>query len=344
MVHEPDTGKMVAVNPKAREIFGYDQEDLSHLRVEDLVASEPPYDRERAAQMTQNVLRDGPQTLEWKYRREDDTTFWGEVRLQSIQFRGSRRILALISDVTERKQYEQALREAEQSARQVSHFKSSILKNLSHAVRTPLTAILGYADLLTTRLEGETREFAAHIQDSGQRLHETYSALVEVADLEDSTWELSKEEVDVVEAVNHVVREMRPLAEANDLRLAFEPTASACHGRFDRDGLRRITEELLVNAIRFTGPDGRVRVDVNRADGTVLLTVMDTGPGIPESFQPRMFEAFAKANPPTSRTSQGAGIGLTVTKGLIDLMGGTVEVDSERGEGTEVRVRLPVDA
>ena len=343
MVHEPDTGEMVEVNPRAREIFGYDQEDVDHLTVEDLVANESPYDRERAAQMTRKVLRDGPQTLEWKYRREDDSVFWGEVRLQSIQFRGARRILALVNDITERKKYEQALEAAEASARQVSHFKSSILKNLSHAVRTPLTAILGYADLLENRLEGEMRTFAAHIQDSGQRLHETYSGLVEVADLEASTRELSKEELDVVEVMNHVVSEVRPLAEANDLNLTFEPMTSACSGRFDRDGLRRIAEELLINAIRFTGPDGRVRVAVERSAGAIRVTVADTGPGIPESFQPEMFEAFAKAGPPTARTSQGSGIGLTITKGLVDLMGGTIEVDSEKGEGTEMRVRLPIE-
>jgi len=344
MVHEPDTGEMVSMNPRALEIFGYEQEDMHHLAVEDLVAGEPPYDRDEAAQMAQRVLRDGPQTLEWKYRREDGTEFWGEVRLQAIRFRGARRILALVSDVTERKRYEQALKEAEASARQVSHFKSSILKNLSHAVRTPLTAILGYADLLESRLDGEHREFVTHIQDSGQRLHETYSALVEVADLEASTRELSNDDVDVVEVLNHVVSEMRPLAEANDLHLTFEPVVSTCRGRFDREALRRIAEELVVNALRFTGAGGRARVDVDREDEAVRITVSDTGPGIPESFRPHMFEAFAKANPPTSNTSQGAGIGLTITKGLVDLMGGTVQVESKEGEGTEVEVRLPVDS
>jgi len=344
MVHEPDTGKMVAVNPKACEIFGYEREEVHQLTVEDLVASETPYDQKRAAQMTQKVLRDGPQTLEWKYERGDGSVFWGEVRLQTIQFRRSRRILALVSDVTERKQYEQALREAEQSARQVSRFKSSILTNLSHAVRTPLTAILGYADLLENRLEGDTREFAAHIQDSGRRLQETYSALVEVADLEASTRELSREQVDVVEVIDRVVREIRPRAEAGDVSLTIAPTAAACQGTFDRTGVRRIVEELLDNAIRFTEPGGRVRVAVERTEGRVQFAVTDTGPGIPSSFQPRMFDAFAKANAPASQSSQGAGIGLAIANGLVDLMGGTVEVSSEVDEGTEVTVQLPLDA
>jgi PAS domain S-box-containing protein len=343
MIHEPDTGEMVAVNPRACEMFGYDRDEAKDLTVEDLIAGEPPYDGDRAAQVTEKVLHEGPQTVEWKYQRGDGTAFWGEVNLQTIRFRGGRRILALVSDITDRKRYEQALEAAEQSAKRANRFKSTILTNLSHAVRTPLTVILGYADVLESKVEGEARRFAAQIRESGQRLQETYSALLELAELEASTRELTYERVDLAAVAGMVVQTYRTLAETEDVSLQFDPPSTACVGPFDREGVVRIVEELVENALFYTEAGGEVRVAVAATDDAARIEVADTGPGLPASFQARMFEAFAQYNGSNGRSVRGAGIGLTIVKGLVDLMGGTIDVDSKRGEGTTITIRLPME-
>jgi PAS domain S-box-containing protein len=343
MVHEPDTGEMVAVNPRACELFGYDRTEARDLTVEDLIAGEPPYDGDRAAQMTEKVLHEGPQTVEWKYQRGDGTSFWGEVNLQTIRFRGGRRILALVSDITDRKRYEQALEEAEQSAKRANRFKSTILTNLTHAVRTPLTAILGYADVLEDTVEGEARRFAARIQESSRRLQETYSALLELAELEASSRELTRERVDLAAVAGMVVQTYRTLAETQDVSLQFDPPGTTCVGPFDREGVVRIVEELVENALLYTGAGGEARVAVAASDDEARIEVVDTGPGLPASFQDRMFEAFAQYNGSNGRSVRGAGIGLTIVKGLVDLMGGTIDVDSNPGEGTTIAIRLPME-
>jgi PAS domain S-box-containing protein len=343
MVHEPDTGEMVAVNPRACELFGYDRAEARDLTVEDLIAGEPPYDGDRAAQMTEKVLHEGPQTVEWKYQRGDGTSFWGEVNLQTIRFRGGRRILALVSDITDRKRYEQALEEAEQSAKRANRFKSTILTNLTHAVRTPLTAILGYADVLEDTVEGEARRFAARIQESSRRLQETYSALLELAELEASSRELTRERVDLAAVAGMVVQTYRTLAETQDVSLQFDPPGTTCVGPFDREGVVRIVEELVENALLYTGAGGEARVAVAASDDEARIEVVDTGPGLPASFQDRMFEAFAQYNGSNGRSVRGAGIGLTIVKGLVDLMGGTIDVDSNPGEGTTIAIRLPME-
>ena len=343
MVHEPDTGEMVAVNPRACEMFGYDRDEATDLTVEDLIAGEPPYDRDRAAHVTERVLQEGAQTVEWRYRRRDGTSFWGEVKLQTIRFQQSRRVLALVSDITDRKRYEQALEEAEQSARQANRFKSAILTNLSHAVRTPLTAILGYADVLEDKVEGEARRFAAQIRKSSQRLQETYSALLELAELEASSRELSRERVDLAAVASMVVQTYHTLAETQDVSLQFDPPTTTCVGSFDREGVVRIVEELVENALLVTGAGGEVRVAVAATDDGARIEVSDTGPGIPDGFRPRMFEAFAQYNDRNGRSVRGAGIGLTIVKGLVDLMGGTIDVDSNPGQGTTITIQLPME-
>jgi signal transduction histidine kinase len=210
-------------------------------------------------------------------------------------------------------------------------------------VRTPLTSILGYADILEGEVEGEARRFAARIQESSQRLQETYSALLELAELEASTRELTYERVDLVAVAGMVVHAYRAQAEARDVSLQFEPPGTTCVGQFDREGVVRIVEELVENALLFTGDGGDVRVAVAAAGDEARIEVADTGPGLPASFQARMFEAFAQYNGDDGRSSRGAGIGLTIVKGLVDLMGGSIDVASEPGQGTTITVRLPME-
>jgi len=342
MVHEPHTGEMVAINQRACEIFGYKREEARALTVDDLIADDPPYDSDRAKQVTERVLREGPQTIEWRYQRSDGTPFWGEVRLKTIQFRSAPRVLAFVSDITDRKRYEQALQEAKESAKRASRFKSSILANLSHAVRTPLTSILGYAEILEEKIEGEAHRFAAQIRASSKRLKETYSGLLELADLDASTRELTHERVDVVAVVGRIVQAYRTQAEPQNITLSFEPPSSPCVGSFDRKGLVRIVEELVENALAFTKPGGTVRVQVSMVSDHAQIKVADTGTGIPEEFQSRMFEAFAQRGESEMPSLQGAGIGLTIVQGLADLMEGTVDVESEEDVGTTMTVRLPL--
>lgn len=341
MIHEPDTGEMIAVNPRACEMFGYDRDEVENLTVEDLISGRNGYDSDHAAEVTKKVLREGPQTLEWQYERRDGTSFWGEVKLKTITIRNKRRVLGLVSDISDRKRYEEALRRTEESAKQANRFKSAVLKNLSHAVRTPLTSILGYAEILKKRVEGEARKCASRIHESSHRLKETYSALLELAELEASARELSYERVHVAALVEQVVKAYRAQPKGQEIDLIFDPPTSTCTGQFDRKGLTRIIEELIDNALTFTNPGGTVQIELTPKSEHLYIAVTDTGQGIPSSFQPRLFNAFAQG-PDTDRSwSRGAGIGLTIVKGLVDLMGGTVNVDSERGKGTKVTVRLP---
>lgn len=343
MVHEPDTGEMVAVNQRACEMFGYDRDEAKDLTVGDLIAGEPPYGGDRAAQVTEKVLHEGPQTVEWKYQRGDGSSFWGEVNLQTIRFRGGRRILALVSDITDRKRYEQALEEAEQSAKRANRFKSAILTNLSHAVRTPLTIIHGYADVLEDAVEGEARRFAAHIRESSEHLQETYSGLLELAELEASTRELARERVDLAAVAGMVVQRHQSRAETEGIDLTFASPETACVGPFDRAAVARIFEEFVENALTFSAAGDEVQVAVTNENGEGQIEVADTGVGIPEAVQSRVFEAFFQHETPQETSDRGAGIGLTIVQGLVDLMGGTIEVDSKPGQGTKMTVQLPME-
>ena len=246
------------------------------------------------------------------------------------------------------------LKEALEEAEKANRAKTSFLNTMSHDIRTPMNAILGFAELA----EGKTdqpvriREYLAKIRTAGQHLLSLINDVLDMSRIESGTVELQAAPVNLRELVGNVCDIVQSGAAAG--RLNFVSEVQICQENVLADSLRlrQILLNLLGNAIKFTPPGGAVRLLLTEAAGApegsmdLGVRVEDTGIGMSEEFQKHLFEAFSREKSSAVRNIQGTGLGMAITKNLVDLMGGTIAVSSAPGRGTSFRLtfRFPVCA
>ena len=235
----------------------------------------------------------------------------------------------------------QQLEAAREEAKTASRLKSALLANMSHEVRTPLTSILGFAELIADADPDNPEALAASIRRSGRRLLDTLDAVLQVSRLESGAVDLQPEALNLVEVVADRVDAHAPTARQNDVRLDFERTDATVKAQVDRDATERIVDELVRNAIDFSEAGDRACVRVQGHSEHVTIVVEDTGVGMDEEHLDTLLRPFEQASVGQDRTHEGAGLGLTVTHRLARLMDGSIEVESEKGTGTRVTVTLP---
>ena len=258
-----------------------------------------------------------------------------------VQYQGRPVFQVVLRDITERKQYERHLLEAKERAEEIARFKSTLLSNISHEIRTPLAGVIGFAEVLEEELDEPHRELAALIRDSGRRLLETLNTLLDLARIEAGAFVLSPEPFDAADEVRQSVRIFQRMIEDKGLRLALELPDGPLPVYLDRNGFHRIVVNLVSNAVKFTD-EGMIRVGLATEGDWLRLEVQDTGVGIDPAFLPHLFEEFRQENNGLARTHQGSGLGLAITHRLVEMMGGRIEVESEKGKGTTFTVWLPL--
>ena len=237
---------------------------------------------------------------------------------------------------------EQQLKETKQKAEEASRLKSALLANMSHEIRTPLTSIIGFAGLLESNLSGRNARYAELVHHGGERLMDTLDSVLQLSKLEADVIEPSSDSVDLVSKAREAVNLYRQRAEAAQVALRFEPAAESLVGAWDAAAVHRVLSNLLSNALKFTPEGGTVTVSVREHDGRAAVTVTDTGIGISDDFRDRLFDAFTQESDGLEREHEGSGLGLAIVSRLVDLLDGTIDVESTKGEGTCFRVTLPL--
>jgi signal transduction histidine kinase len=229
--------------------------------------------------------------------------------------------------------------------REAERAKQDFFALVSHELRTPLTAILGYVELLMSDdTAGLPVEHARHLEvidRNARRLVRLVGDLLFAAQVEGAPLLLEPAEVDLVALVRDAVELARCRAEEAGIALVTElEPVERCIG--DRDRLGQVLDNLLLNALKFTPPGGRIVVRLTSADAQALIEVADTGVGIAEEDLPRLFDRFYRARNAIGRSVPGLGLGLTIVRTIVEGHGGTVSVRSRVGEGTSFTVTLPV--
>lgn len=275
-----------------------------------------------------------------------------------------RRAIGTHVDITERKRQEQALQQAKEQAEEAARLKSALLANMSHEVRTPLTSIVGFSEVLANECDDpKQRHFASLIKRSSQRLRHTLSSMLQLSRLEAGRITPAPALVDLCELLTDVRDEYATHAHGSGVTLQIAAPASlpVCT---DREMLWRILANLVSNALKFTPRGGRVTVQAQVAVAAsqhawppsdphadqpahfapapgVWIVVADTGIGMSPAFQSRMFDAFEQESAGHARRHEGSGLGLAIVKRLVDRLHGTILVDSVLDEGTQIHVGLP---
>jgi signal transduction histidine kinase len=212
---------------------------------------------------------------------------------------------------------------------------------MSHEVRTPLTSIMGFAEILTEEITGQPQRFADLITKSADRLLTTLDSVLRLAKLEAGTEVLTPKTLELRELVENIVQEKQQQAAEKNIALQLTCYAPMVHAHGGHGAMQRVVYNLLSNAIKFTASGGTVSLHLAQGPKAVLLEVMDTGIGMTQNFQARMFKAFTQESEGLAREHEGSGLGLAIVHELVDLMQGAIEVESTRGQGTRIAVFLP---
>jgi GAF domain-containing protein len=239
-------------------------------------------------------------------------------------------------------------REIEEKGRQLevaSRHKSQFLANMSHELRTPLNAVLGYTELILDNIFGEVpeaiRDSLERSRNSGQHLLGLINDVLDLSKIEAGQLTLSLADYAMEEVAHAVATAVESLAAEKKLALRVSLTPDLPPGRGDSRRITQVLLNLVGNAIKFT-ESGEVRVDVAVSDGAFVVSVTDTGPGIAEADQAKIFEEFQQADSSTARKKGGTGLGLAIAKRIVELHGGRIWVESSPGAGSTFRFTVPV--
>lgn len=341
MVIVNENGLIVLINTQTVRLFGWKHDELLGKPVETLVPQRfrRAHPAHRSGFFAQPKVRQMGAGLELYGLRKDDSEFPVEISLSPIQTEEGLLIASTIRDATERKRTEQVLQEA-------NRLKSEFLANMSHELRTPLNGILGFSELLVDQrfgaLNDKQREYIQDIHECGKHLLQLINDVLDLSKVEAGKMDVYTEVFDPKIAIAAVMGIVTPLARKKQVRLNPATVQGIESVTLDAQKFKQILFNLLSNAVKFTDASGQIFVSLE-SDGAnrIRLIVRDTGIGIASAELPRLFEAFRQLDSSLSRRHEGTGLGLTLTRKLIELQGGHIEVESVQGEGSTFKVFLP---
>jgi two-component system cell cycle sensor histidine kinase PleC len=244
-------------------------------------------------------------------------------------------------------QAERDLIAAKASAERANASKSEFLASMSHELRTPLNAVIGFSDLIKQELYGPHsnpayKEYAGYIYDSGRHLLDLINDVLDISKIEAGKLELLIGECDLDEVVESAIQIVKERAARSGVTIRFEPGAGPTVASVDKRAIRQTVLNILNNAVKYSNPDGEVRISVaGDGAGGHVISIEDDGVGIPESDIDKIFEPFEQAANARVSNEGGTGLGLPISKALVEAHGGRLDLSSREGEGTTVLIRLP---
>ncbi len=329
-------------NPAAAALFGYDADEAIGRGIDELVV--PDEFRNESREVTRDALGEGRTRRITRRANKDGALLDVEMELVPLRFGGENSgFYAIYHDITE-------LQRARQEAEAATQAKSAFLATMSHEIRTPMNAVIGMTDLLLgTELTGEQREFAEVVHVSGDALLHVIDDILDYSKIEAGKLELEREPFNLRDCVEGALDIVAPRAWEKELELGCLIDDDAPAGIVgDEARLRQVLLNLLSNAVKFT-EQGEVVVLVDATETgagsyQLELAVRDTGIGIPPDRMDLLFTSFSQVDASTTRRFGGTGLGLAISKRLVDLMGGTISVESEQKKGSTFGISLPVTA
>jgi PAS domain S-box-containing protein len=362
------SGEILSWNAGAERLFGYTAREVIGLPVAMLVPEHRLHELRTVARRVN--AGEGVEEHQTRGRRRDGTEI--DVSLTVSPIRDSMQRVTgaavIARDITQTKRQQlqlhsllakervaradaeaaqQALAEQNERLRELDRLKDEFISLVSHELRTPLTSIRGYLELLLDGGAGELTEdqsrFLAVVDRNSKRLMHLVGDLLFLAQVEAGKLALELDEIALDDVVSESVEAAKPIADEKGiaLRMSLEATPSMLG---DRSRLAQVLDNLVSNGLKFTTEGGSVDVRMSSQAGDVVIEVVDTGMGIAPEERELLFERFFRSSEATDRAIPGTGLGLTIVKAIVERHEGSIEVESVEGEGTTMRVRLPVRA
>ena len=300
-------------------------------------------------EIDRKVLATGaPYETEEMLTSADGAEYWLFTRKSMVKVAsGDRYLVGIISDITERKRMEKDLVAAKLRAEDANRAKSMFLANMSHELRTPLNAVIGFAEIIKDELLGAInepryRDYAADIHHSGKALLHLINDILDMTKVEAGTYQLREDVCDVAKIVGNAVDLVKNLAVQNELNVRVDVPDDMPFLFADERCVRQVVVNFLSNAIKFTPKGGRVTARARlEPGGAIALAVVDTGIGMAQDDIPQALSPFQQLESSHGRKYEGTGLGLSLTKAMVELHEGTLQVESRVGAGTTVTAHFP---
>ncbi|MGH2840270.1 MAG: PAS domain-containing hybrid sensor histidine kinase/response regulator [Solirubrobacteraceae bacterium] len=331
-------GSFTRLNPAWQRALGYTEEELCARPFTDFVH---PDDRERTDAEMAKLVTSGEDTIGFRNRYLASDGSVRHLEWNSRAIADEQMVYAVARDITDRAQAEAVAAAAKAEAERANHSKSEFLSRMSHELRTPLNSILGFGQLLQMEeLDTRQRESVDQILRAGRHLLELINDVLDISRIEAGTLNISLEPVDVVSVLRDVLGLVGPLAADHKIELIADlEDAGHPYALADRHRLRQVLLNLLSNAVKYNREGGNVRVSVEAVGERIRITVRDSGMGISEARFAGLFRPFDRLGAEQTAI-EGTGLGLVLSKRLVEAMGGSIGVASEAGVGSTFSVDL----
>ena len=339
------TMKFVDMNKMACDSIGYSYNELLFMGPQDI---KPYFTKAQLAAKFDEIIQSECQgTIETVHQRKDGTEFPVENFLQSLKFDEGYLLISSVRDITEHKQAEIALIQAKEQADSANRAKSEFLANMSHEIRTPMNAVIGFSDILASKItDKKQKSYLDSIQTAGKGLLTLINDILDLSKIEAGRLDIQYEPLNPQLIFTELQQIFSLKMAEKNLELIMEIDESLPPVLFlDETRLRQVLLNLMGNAIKFTD-SGYIKLCANKKAYTnhqqidLILAVEDSGIGIPSNQQALIFESFKQQDGQNTRQYGGTGLGLAITKRLVEMMNGKISVESLLGKGSRFEITL----
>lgn len=336
-------GDIEYVNPKFTEVTGYTFEEARGKNTNILKTDETP--SEEYKKLWEKITSGEEWRGEFHNKKKNGEYYWESASISPIRNNEGiiTKFLAVKEDITEKKLKETELIEAREKAEEMNRLKSNFLANMSHELRTPMVAILGFSEILSSKLiNEEDKKLAEIILKGGKRLTQTLNLILDLSRVESSKMEVESKRENISVLVKSTVKLFELDASKKNLKIITHITDDV-FSDIDVTMFEKVVENLIHNAIKYTD-NGEIEIITGyeriKNDKYAYVRIKDTGIGIQENMKQQIFEPFRQASEGRSRHFEGTGLGLSISKKYVELMKGNIFVESEFGKGSEFKLRF----